>query len=36
VKLLTPIIGHFFTNGTYAFTVSVSFRNESFPPNLTS
>ena len=36
VTLLTPIVGHFFTNGTYTFTVSVSFKNESFPPNLTS
>jgi hypothetical protein len=36
VKLLTPIIAHFFTNGTYTFSVSVSFKNEPFPPSSTS
>lgn len=36
VKLLTPVIGHFFTNGKYQFTVSVRFKNEPFPPNLTT
>src|SRR5271165_7608634 len=32
LKLLTPIIAQFFKNGVYTFTVSVSFRNEPFPP----
>ena len=33
LKLITPIIGQFFgSNSTYTFTVSVSFRNEPFPP----
>jgi Flp pilus assembly protein TadG len=32
LKLLTPIIAQFFKNGVYSFTVSVSFRNEPFPP----
>ncbi len=36
VRLLTPVVAHFFTNGMYTFTVSVSFKNEPFPPNLTS
>ena len=36
VKLLTPVIGHFFKNGIYTFTVSVEFKNEPFPPNLTT
>lgn len=34
-KFLTPLIGAFFTNGTYTFTVSTSFKNESFPPGST-
>src|SRR5271165_2331195 len=34
-KFLTPLIGTFFTNGTYTFTVSTSFKNETFPPGLT-
>jgi Flp pilus assembly protein TadG len=33
VPMLTPIIAPFFPpNGTYNFTVSVSFKNEPFPP----
>jgi hypothetical protein len=32
LPLLTPIIAQFFPNGAYAFTVSVSFKNELFPP----
>ncbi len=36
VKLLTPVVAQFFTNGKYQFTVSVRFKNEPFPPNLTT
>lgn len=33
LKLLTPLIGQIFgPNGVYRFTVSVSFKNEPFPP----
>lgn len=32
LTLMTPIVAHFFTNGQYNFTVSVSFKNEPFPP----
>lgn len=32
LKLLTPIVAQFFKNGAYTFTVSVSFKNEPFPP----
>lgn len=32
LKLLTPIVGRFFNNGAYTFTVAVSFKNEAFPP----
>ena len=35
LKLLTPIVGQFFNNGTYTFTVAVSFKNEAFPPGNT-
>jgi len=31
--LITPIIGQFFPNGAYTFTVSTSFKNEPFPPS---
>lgn len=31
--LMTPIIGQFFPNGVYTFTVSTSFENEPFPPS---
>jgi len=33
LALLTPIIGQFFPNGVYTFTVNTSFRNEPFPPS---
>jgi Flp pilus assembly protein TadG len=37
LKLITPMVGRFFgPSGTYKFTVSTTFRNEPFPPNLTS
>lgn len=32
LQLITPLIAHFFTSGIYTFTVSVSFKNEPFPP----
>jgi Flp pilus assembly protein TadG len=35
LKLITPLIAHFFKNGTYTFTSSVTFKNEPFPPNQT-
>jgi Flp pilus assembly protein TadG len=35
LKLMTTMIAQFFKNGTYTFTVSVSFRNEAFPPGNT-
>ena len=35
LKLMTAMIAQFFKNGTYTFTVSVSFRNEAFPPGNT-
>ena len=36
LKLLTAMVMQFFPNGTYTFTVSVSFKNEPFPPSDTS
>ncbi len=36
LHLLTPIIAQFFNDGVYTFTVSVSFKNEPFPPAYTS
>lgn len=36
LKLMTGLIAQFFKDGTYTFTVSVTFRNESFPPNNTT
>ncbi|MGC2108403.1 MAG: TadE family protein [Candidatus Korobacteraceae bacterium] len=36
VKLLTPIIAHFFSNGALSFTVSSTFKNEWFPPGQTT
>ncbi len=36
LKLMTALVAQFFQNGTYTFTVSVSFRNESFPPDDTT
>lgn len=32
LPLMTPFVAQFFPNGCYAGTVSVAFRNESFPP----
>jgi len=34
-KFISPVIGMFFTNGTYTFAVSTSFKNETFPPGST-
>ena len=34
-KFVSPLVAQFFKNGTYTFTVSVSFRNEAFPPGNT-
>jgi len=31
MKLLTPMIGRYFPNGTYTFTASTTFQNEPFP-----
>ena len=36
LQLMTPIVAQFFKNGAYKFTVSVSFKNEPFPPGNTS
>jgi Flp pilus assembly protein TadG len=36
LKLMTGFVAQYFKNGTYTFTVSVSFKNESFPPNDTT
>ena len=36
LKLMTGLVAQFFKNGTYTFTVSVSFKNESFSPNNTT
>ncbi len=36
VQLITPIIGQFFNHGQFPLSVSVSFLNEPFPPNLTN
>jgi len=36
LQLMTPIIAQFFKNGAYTFTVTVSFKNEPFPPGNTS
>ena len=36
LQLMTPIVAQFFPHGTYTFTVSVSFKNEPFPPGNTS
>jgi Flp pilus assembly protein TadG len=35
LKLITPIVGRYFKDGTYPFTVSVSFKNEPFSPSKT-
>ena len=34
LTLLTPLIGQFFQNGVYTFTVNTYFHNEPFPPTL--
>jgi Flp pilus assembly protein TadG len=36
LQLVTPLVAQFFKNGTYTFTVSVSLKNEPFPPVDTS
>jgi Flp pilus assembly protein TadG len=36
MQILTPIVAQFFKNGFYTFTVSVSFKNEPFPPGNTA
>lgn len=36
LQILTPIVARFFKNGVYTFTVSVSFKNEPFPPGNTA
>jgi Flp pilus assembly protein TadG len=36
VRLMTPMVGRFFPNNTYTFTVTTSYRNEPFPPAQTS
>jgi Flp pilus assembly protein TadG len=36
LKLMTPIVAQFFTNGSYTFTVGVTVKNEPFPPGNTS
>jgi TadE-like protein len=36
LQLMTPIVAQFFKHGTYTFSVSVSFKNEPFPPGDTS
>ncbi len=36
LKFMTGYVAQFFNNGTYTFTVSVSFKNESFPPSDTT
>jgi hypothetical protein len=36
LHLLTPVIAQFFPHGIYTFTVSVSFKNEPFPPGNTA
>jgi Flp pilus assembly protein TadG len=36
LQFMTSLVGQFFKNGTYTFTVSVSFKNEPFSPNNTT
>jgi hypothetical protein len=36
LRLLTPVVAQFFNHGVYTFTVSVSFKNEPFPPGNTA
>ncbi|HZU42789.1 MAG TPA: TadE family protein [Terriglobales bacterium] len=35
LKLITPLIAHFFPGGQYTFTSSTTFKNEPFPPTQT-
>jgi TadE-like protein len=35
LQLVTPLVAQFFNNGVYRFVVSVSFKNEPFPPGNT-
>lgn len=35
LRIITPIIGQFFTDGRYTFTVRTTFRNEPFHPSQT-
>jgi Flp pilus assembly protein TadG len=35
LKLMTPVIGRFFPNGTYTFTSTATFKNEPFSPSNT-
>lgn len=36
MPLITPIVGQFFNNGTYTFTVGTTFKNEPFPTSQTN
>lgn len=36
LQLMTPIVANFFPGGAYTFIVSVSFKNEPFPPGNTT
>lgn len=36
LRIITPIIGRFFSNGQYVFTVRTTFRNEQFPASQTN
>ena len=36
LDLVTPLVGSFFSQGRYVFTVATSFRNEPFPPGQTN
>jgi len=35
LRLLTPVVGRFFPNGIYRFTVMTTFKNEPFPSSQT-
>jgi Flp pilus assembly protein TadG len=36
IRLITPLVSIFFNNGIYTFTVSVTMKNEPFPPGETT
>jgi len=36
LKLMTPLVAQFFPSGIYTFTVSVTLKNEPFPPDQTT